>query len=114
MITINGNEIPTPSKCRVGIMDISKAERNALGDMIVERINTKRKIELAWAVIAAGPLQQVLNLVSPVFFPVTYPDPEAGTMRTGTFYCGDRNVDALEYIDGEIQWKDVAFNLIER
>ena len=46
MIKINGVAMPAPSEYSVSIMDISKAERNAAGTMIIERIATKRKIEL--------------------------------------------------------------------
>lgn len=114
MIKINGVEIPTPSEFSVGIMDISKAERNARGTMIIERIATKRKLELAWKYLTKDELQQVLNAVSPVFFTVEYPDPQTGTHRSGTFYVGDRNAGALDYINGEIRWKDIKFNVIER
>ena len=46
MIRINGVTIPTPSDYSVGIMDLSQAERNANGTMIIERIATKRKLEM--------------------------------------------------------------------
>ena len=114
MIKIDGVEIPTPSDFRVGIMDISKAERNARGTMIIDRIATKRKLELAWKYLSREELQQVLNAVSPIFFAVEYPDPQTGARRTGTFYAGDRSVGALDYINGQIRWKDIKFNLIER
>lgn len=114
MIKINGVDIPTPSDYQVGIQDISKAERNANGTMIIERIATKRKIELSWNYLTKEQLQQVLNAVSPVFFTVEYLDPQDNATRTGTFYAGDRNVGALDYIDGKVRWKDIKFNVIER
>ncbi|OUM86647.1 MAG: hypothetical protein BAA01_11605 [Bacillus thermozeamaize] len=114
MIKINGVEIPTPSEYRVGIQDLSKAERNARGTMIIERIATKRKLELAWNYLSEADLRMVLSAVSPVFFTVEYPDPQEGTRKTGTFYAGDRSVGALDYINGKIRWKDIKFNLIER
>lgn len=114
MIKIDGVEIPTPSDFQVGIMDISKAERNARGTMIIERIATKRKLEMAWKYLTKSELQQVLNAVSPVFFTVEYPDPQDNAIRTGTFYAGDRTVGALDYIDGQIRWKDIKFSVVER
>ncbi len=114
MIKINGVEIPTPSSYSVGIQDLSKAERNVLGDMIIERIATKRKLELSWNHLSKEDLAVVLQKVSPVFFTVEYIDPEANAKKTGTFYCGDRTVGALDYINGKIRWKDIKFNLIER
>ncbi|SHJ51859.1 hypothetical protein SAMN02745163_02048, partial [Clostridium cavendishii DSM 21758] len=48
MIKINGVVLPAPTDYQVSINDISNAERNANGTMIIERIATKRKLELAW------------------------------------------------------------------
>ena len=36
LIIIDGVEIPAPSEYSVGIQDISKAERNANGTMIID------------------------------------------------------------------------------
>lgn len=114
MININGVEIPTPSSYNVGIMDLSKAERNVNGDMVIERIATKRKLELGWSYLSKEDLARVLHLVSPVFFTATYIDPQDDGVKIGTFYAGDRNAGAMDYINGKIRWKDVKFNLIER
>lgn len=114
MIKIDGVTIPTPSDYLVGIQDISKAERNARGTMIIERIATKRKLELMWRYLNREQLQQVMNAVASVFFTVEYPDPKDGTMRTGTFYVGDRTVGAIDYRDGQVRWKDCKFSVIER
>ncbi|MCG7406786.1 hypothetical protein MH117_05090 [Paenibacillus sp. ACRRX] len=106
--------IPTPSDFQVGIQDISKAERNARGSMIIERIATKRKLEIGWRYLTDQQLKQLLNAVSPVFFQVDYPDPQTGGQRQGTFYAGDRTVGAMDYIDSKIRWKEIKFNVIER
>ena len=113
MIKINGVELPTPSDYIVGIQDLSKAERNANGTMIIERIATKRKIELAWKHLSKEQLSQLFNLVSPVFFTVEYIDPQDNGFKTGTFYAGDRSVGVLDYRSGNIRWKDIKFNLVE-
>lgn len=114
LITINGVELPAPSKYDIGIMDINKAERNAKGTMIIERITSKRKIQLSWKYLAKEELQQLYNLVKDTYFDVEYIDPQEGGIKTGTFYAGDRNVGAMDYIDGEIRWKDIKFNIVER
>lgn len=114
MIKINGVELPTPSDYSVGIMDISKAERNARGTMIIERIATKRKIEVSWNFLSQEDLSRVLNLVSPVFFTVEYIDPQEGRVKIGTFYVGDRVPKAMDYRNGKIRWKDIKISLIER
>lgn len=114
MIKIDGRVIPAPTDFSVGIQDISKAERNARGDMIIERIATKRKLELAWQFLSKSEMQLVLSAVSPVLFQVEYPDPETGALKTGTFYSGDRTAPALDFLNGEIRWKNCGFNVVER
>lgn len=114
MIKIDGVGLPTPSEYLVGIQDISKAERNANGTMIIERIATKRKLELVWKHLTQQELSQVLNSVAPVFFQVEYHDPQDNSKKTGTFYCGDRTAGAIDYQQGQVRWRDIKFNLIER
>lgn len=114
MIKVNGVVIPTPSDYQVGIMDLSKAERNARGTLIIERIATKRKLELSWKYLSKEDLSRLLKLVSPVFFNVEYIDPQDNMKKTGTFYVGDRNMGALDYRNGNIRYKDIKMNFIER
>lgn len=114
MIKIDGITIPTPSDYQVGIMDISKAERNARGDLIIERIATKRKLEFSWKFLDKDHLSKLLKLVSPVFFKVEYIEPQDNAFKTGTFYVGDRKIGALDYRSGNIRYKDIKFNIIER
>lgn len=114
MLKIDGVEMPAPVKYDVGIMDISKAERNAQGDMVIDRIATKRKIELDLTGLSNEEISKVLRAVSPVFFEVEYFDPEENGLRTGTFYSGDRNTTGLRYEQGKLLWKGLAFNIIEQ
>lgn len=114
LIKINGVDIPTPSDYIVGIQDLSKADRNTKGAMIVQRIATKRKIEMSWKYLKKEDLSRILNLVNSVFFTVDYIDPQSNSWKTGTFYCGDRSAGALDYINGNIRYKDIKFNIIER
>lgn len=114
MIKIEGVDLPTPSEMSFGVQDISKAERNANGTMIIERIATKRKIDLSWRYLSPVELSQVLTAVKPVFFNVTYTDPESNTLRSALFYCGDRTVGVMDFINGQLRYKDTKFNLIER
>ena len=114
MLKFDGTTIPTPSDYQVGIMDLSKAERNARGTLIIERIATKRKIEMSWNYLNKIELSQLLKMVSPVFFQVEYIDPQENSWKNGTFYVGDRHVGALDYRNGNIRYKDIKFNIIER
>lgn len=113
MIFINSVQISTPSNFQIGIMDISKAERNAKGNLIIERINTKRKLELSYGYLSAAALSTLLTAISGTTFSVSYPDAQTGASRTGTFYVGDRSAGAIDIQSGVVRYKDVKFNLIE-
>lgn len=114
-IEITGIDIPTPSDYSVGLMDISKAERNARGGMIIERIRgDMRKIDLLWKYLSPEGVSKVLDVVSTVSFVVKYLDPKTNSIQTRTFYAGDRSVGALDYINGKIRWKDIKFNIVEK
>jgi hypothetical protein len=113
MITVGGAAISTPSSFSVSVNDISKAERNANGTMIIERITTKRKLELSWAYLSSAALATLFTAVSPVSFTVVYPDPQTGAARSGTFYAGDRSCGVIDYQSSVPRYKDVKFNLVE-
>jgi hypothetical protein len=114
LYSIGGTAMPTPSSFDVGIMDISKAERNASGYLIIERITTKRKISINYAYLSASNLATVLNAIAPTSYQVTYLDPQTGGNRTSEFYCGDRALGMLSFIGGVPMYKDIKFDLIER
>ncbi|MGI6071372.1 MAG: DUF6711 family protein [Blautia sp.] len=114
LIKINGVDIHAPSEYSVGIQDISKAERNANGTIIIERIATKRKIELSWKYLDRASLSTIFNAVADVFFTVEYIDPQDNATKIGTFYCGDRKAGLIDFKNGIPRYKDVSFNLIER
>jgi hypothetical protein len=113
LITIGGVAIPTPTEFQVGYMDISKAERNASGRMIIERIATKNKLFLTYAFITRADATKLLNIIAPTSYSVTYFDPQDNQMKSGTFYCGDRQLGFLDYFNGVPRYRDFAFNLIE-
>jgi hypothetical protein len=114
LISISGVALPTPTEVSFGVYDISKAERNANGTMLIERITTKKKISCTYSFVTREQLSTILKLVEPVFWNVTYIDPVTNTTVTGSFYCGDRNLGMVDFIDGVPRYKDLSFELIER
>jgi hypothetical protein len=111
VIKINGTTIEAPSTYQVNIEDISKADRNANGFMIIERIATKRKIEMSWNYLTQSRLSVLMQAVSQVFFTVEYIDPQDGAAKTGSFYSGGRSAGAIDYKNGEVRWKDIKVRL---
>jgi hypothetical protein len=115
LLKINGADMPSPSEMSVGIQDIHKdPQRNANGRIIMERIATKAKIELSWNYLTPSQLSQLLTAVSALFFEVTYTNPVTNTERTATFYKGDVTAPIMDYINGNLRWKDIKFNVIEQ
>lgn len=114
MIKINNIAIPKPTTCQIGIMDLTKGDRNANGLMILEKIATKRKIDLSYNFLLGTELSLLLNQISSTFFIVEYPDSQTGSLKTGTFYSGDRTAEIADYYNNTPRWKNLKFNLIER
>lgn len=113
MISINGVAIATPASFDVTIADISKAQRNSLGTMLIERIATKRTIAISYLYLTQVQCASILSSVSGTTFSLAYPDPQTGVNRTANFYCGDRSLGAVSFQGGVMCYKDVKFTLIE-
>jgi hypothetical protein len=113
LITISGVAMPTPTDLQVGIQDISKAERNANGTMIIERVTTKIKLNFTYAYINENDAAFILKHIAPTSYRVTFLHPETKYITSGTFYCGDRNLGMIDYVKEVPRYKDFTFNLIE-
>lgn len=115
MLKINGVVIATPKVFKVDISDIDgETSRNAKGDMIRDRVATKRKLSCEWPLLTMGEISQLLNSVKNVFFSVEYPDPMEGIRITKTFYVGDRSTPMLYMKNGVAMWEGLTMNFIER
>lgn len=115
MFKINNVTIPTPSTYNISVLDISKAERNAKGEMILEIIATKRKLELSYNYLSNSDLSTLLSrFTGNTFFTVHYPDTVTGAEKSGTFYVSDRKSEAIDYQNGVPRWKGISFSLVEK
>lgn len=116
VLKVNGAAVPTPSAMKINIFDVSStADRNASGRVVIDRVGTKRKLELRWARLSVAEMQTLLTAVGEnVFFTAAYPDPQTGGMRSMTCYCGDRAVGILRMDGASPLWTDVEMNWIER
>lgn len=67
-LTINGVAVKPPKSFQVGIQDIDgETGRNANGDMVRDRITTKRKLNCEWGMMTQGEISQLLHAVSSEF-----------------------------------------------
>lgn len=115
MITVNGTTIKTPSKLSVGIYDVSKnADRNASGDILIDRVAVKRKLEMEWGALTNAQISTLLSAITAVFFTVVYPDPQTGTDKSITCYVGDRAAPMYREISGVPLWEGLKMNFIEK
>jgi len=113
LINIGGVAIPTPTDLTVSVMDLSKADRNANGTMVLERIATKQKLALKWSYITDSQLTAILNAISPTSYQVTYVNPVTNSWVTKNMYCGDRSVGYIDFQNNTVRYKDFGFDLIE-
>ncbi|WP_307976293.1 DUF6711 family protein [uncultured Streptococcus sp.] len=113
-LIINGVSVVPPKNFQVGVQDVDgETGRNANGDMVRDRITTKRKLEIEWGMLTQSECSAILSAVSAVFFTVSYPDPISG-QSTRTFYVGDRTAPAYSFTNKFKPWSGLKFNLIER
>lgn len=115
MLKINGVNIPDPKSYEFSLVDIDgETNRNARGEMLRDRITTKRKLQLEWAPLNMSECSSILKAVQDVFFQVAYPDAFEGKSMTKTFYVGDRTAPAYSYINGQVKWQGLKMDFIEK
>jgi hypothetical protein len=114
ILKVNGVFIPDPSEMQWGEQSVSdsNAGRDMNGDMHVNLINRKRKLELKWSGIDFATTSEVIKAVEPETFQVTFFDFKENKNVTKTFYVGDRTSTVKSFVSGYRRC-DVAFNIIE-
>ena len=115
MYKVNGVAMPTPKSFTVNISDLDgETNRNANGDLIRDRIATKRKIEIEYQPLDSEEVSLILKAISPVFINVEYPDPQEGKVISKVMYAGDKTIPMYCIISGQPKWNGLKFNLIEK
>lgn len=113
-LVINGVTVVPPKNFQVAISDVDgETGRNANGDMVRDRITTKRKLECEWGMLTQDEMSSIQTAVQPVFFDVSYPDPILG-QTSKTFYVGDRTSPSYTFTEKFKPWSGLKFSLIER
>ena len=113
-LIINGVTIVTPKSFQVSIQDIDgETGRDANGNMVRDRVTTKRKLDCEWGFLTQSEMSTLLSSVTSEFFSVSYPDPITG-QTTKTFYVGDRSSPAYSFSEKFKPWSGLKMNFIER
>lgn len=115
LIKINGQYIPNPSSLQWGIQSVSdsNAGRDMKGEMHVNLVTRKRKLELTWNAVDFQTASEILSAVNGETFNVTYRDALTNNTETRKFYVGDRSAPVYSYAVGHQWYSNIAFNLIE-
>lgn len=116
-ITINGVSVKAPKEFSVDIEQIDgETSRNAAGNMVRDRITSKRKLNLAWGALSNSEISTILNAIDPVFFTVNYPDPKSGGQATRTFYSGTPSAPSYTWNEAlsRYAWQGLSVNFVEK
>jgi len=107
--------IPDPSSLQWGIQSVSdpNAGRDLQGDMHVNLVTRKRKLELAWNGVDFATTKEILQAFNPETFWVEYLDAQTNQRKPRHFYVGDRTAMVHSYADGQQWYSTVSFNIIE-
>lgn len=112
MIKINGVKMPTPKSFKVDIEDLDgETERNALGDLVRDRITVKRKLSLEYGLLSMEEISMILKATSDIEFLCEYPDCMEGTFLTKRFYVGNRSAPYYSNVTGK--WQGLTMNFVE-
>lgn len=115
LIKINGQYIPNPSSLQWGIQSVSdsNAGRDMNGEMHVNLVTRKRKLELTWNAVDFQTASEVLQAVNAETFTVEYLDALTNRTEKKKFYVGDRTAPVYSYAVGHRWYSNITFNLIE-
>lgn len=103
-----------PSSFSVNYADITKAQRDSKGNMHIDLINTKIKLELTWGKLTSDEMKSLLGALNKnISFEVTFLDPSTNGNKTIICYKGDIKVPNIVFVKGEPQYSNFAVNLIQ-
>lgn len=112
---IGGYKPPSPSSASVSITDLElSAERDANGYVHRERARQGvRSISFSYDLLGQEDLQRLIVVMRPVFFNLTYLDPEYGR-HTIECYASKKSQELYSAVLYNGLWRNVQFNCIER
>jgi hypothetical protein len=118
-ITIDGTEITSMIERRgvnwsKNVIDGPNAGRTMSGLMIRDVVANKIRLDIKCRDLTLAQLRLLLTLIAPDFVTVSYNDPEQGPV-TKTMYSNNYSATLAEMCeDGEEDWEEISFPLIER
>ena len=114
-LIIMGLGVPKVADLKVGYYDLTKARRVASGDMKIEYITTKRRVDVVLKMIKDSDLGQVLSVIGANKPLLQIEFAEAGKpMGQMTCYVGDITTTLWHTINGVRYWEEVSLAFIEQ
>lgn len=115
MLTIDGIAVKNPKGFEVELEEkYGTEETNALGNIIVDRIATKRILKIDWGFMTQAEMANVMTSMDDVFFTVAYPDPRLGA-TTKTFKVDRKSAPkSIVGSGGVVFWDGLSVTLKER
>lgn len=114
MLKTDGIILPTPTSYMPGMMEISKADRNALGTMVKDFIAMKNKIDISWKMLTQEEMTILTLVKRRPSFTLEFISMETGKIARGQFYAGDIVSSAMQFKGGKVAyWMDTTMNFIE-
>lgn len=116
----NGTSVWLPDPKRGGLsisiqdLDASTTGRNQKGELFRDRVAVKRKISYSAPPLSKAEMSSLLQAITDQFFTLQYPDPQTGSTKSITVYCGDRTAPMYSCIDGVYKWEGLTVDFIER
>lgn len=99
---VDGVPIPDPAGFTGETADLDVAgERDTTGYLHRDPVAQKVPTELRYTNITWEMCNKILVLLNKPEFQFTFPDPNVGGLRTGTFYAGNRKWEAVWLPSGE-------------
>lgn len=111
---INGTAVKAPQNINVDIEDsYANEEKNALGEIVKDRIATKRTISCEWVFLTQTEISAILAQTADVFFTIEYYDTELGT-TTKTFTTKTKASVKSKVQRAEQMWDKLSMTFEER
>lgn len=114
-LSFNGVEYPAPTDYKVDFEPIVDAQRNANGDMILEYIAEKRRLNLQWKRLNGEYYQKILQSRkgANITGSLSFFDPSEGMVVEMKAYASPVTAPLIRYEDGLQMWENVSVNFIE-
>lgn len=112
-IRINGTKLPTPDNYTFGQDTIGEFTRNASGNLVGDLVAVKDMINVGWKLMNGEDYRLLIGHSQPVFVQLTFLCGRTGQMVTKTMLARP-NKARIANVSGNIWWKDVTCDFVER